>query len=333
MNKKLIAARIETLDRKGLTNMFAHNTRQKPAKYRPINDKTINNINFINPKYIKTDDLSSTILSEMDQLHKQKFNKRISKLAKPAKQMYIFLSPDKTINNTQYKEILDKALKNALSYLEKNNLELISYHYHFDETTPHLHILFKNQTLSTGYTLRRFFNPQTLSELQTAIAQNIPHGYTRGIKNTTNTHTDLNYYKSLVKNEIAQLAKEKDTLSAQLNYMQQQINSLKAENTELIKKKININTELSKLKVLVRDTIPMPKELITKLNKHNRTIKQLITAKDYNNAFKYYIDNIAPILENIDNLSSLLNAADKDRLVKQTNKIKTNIINDLSLGG
>ena len=344
MKKKFICAHFrKNFQPKALKKILNHNLRENDKNksfYRSHPEYSKFNESWINPNYSK-EKMYYEVKNEVEILYQSKKNKKIPRNYNPVKELFIAPTPDKNMSIEQYQKLLDKSLNNALDYFKSNNIEVLSYHKHFDETTPHCHVIIRNQDLSTGKTLHDFFNKEELSKLQDIVASDLPYGYQRGMKGSKQTHKPL---ADAHKIELKNIIKETEQSTIQLNALnreliekQKQLDTLNRDIAILNNKKNSINKDLSDLKVLIRDTATanLPKMLSNsiraELNKYNKEIKQLIKNNDHTNAYKYFIKNILPLMEKISvNLNTpTIDPETKTEINNQIKKVKSNF--DLSL--
>ena len=343
MKTKFICAHFrKNFQPKALKKILNHNLRENDKNksfYRSHPEYSKFNESWINPNYSK-EKMYYEVKNEVEILYQSKKNKKIPRNYNPVKELFIAPTPDKNMSIEQYQKLLDKSLNNALDYFKSNNIEVLSYHKHFDETTPHCHVIIRNQDLSTGKTLHDFFNKEELSKLQDIVASDLPYGYQRGMKGSKQTHKPL---ADAHKIELKNIIKETEQSTIQLNALnreliekQKQLDTLNKEVNMLNTKKININKELSDLKVLLRNTAlsNIDKTLATTLrmeiNKHNRELRKLLST-DKAQALIYVQKNILPLLEKISvNLNTpTIDTATKTEINNQIKKVKSNF--DLSL--
>jgi hypothetical protein len=315
MNEKYICARIETLGKQGAKRMYLHNIRKKPASYREINENTDKNTYWLDPNYNNSSDFLSEAANDVEILYYNKKNKILPKNAKPFRQMYIVLTPDENFTFDQYKQILDKALNNIKNYFEKNNIEMLHYAYHWDEKTPHIHILFKNQNINTGNTLRNLFKKQELSKLQDIVAQDLPYNYIRGMKGSRKTSLSIaNAHRIFLKNTMKELEVKKQ----ELEDINKKIDIKKQEYKNFKNEVIDLKKLIFQTKVFMQDNLLIQyKSAIKVIDSINKSLYRCIYNKD-----NYSLNDIPKLFNSIQNLIEKYNF-NKD--IKVFDKVETKI--------
>lgn len=126
---------------------------------------------------------------------------------------------------------LKEALKNLQTTFEKElNSEICEIAVHWDEKTPHIHFMAKNQNQETGRTLTKNLNKIFLSGLQDKIAENT--GFVRGEKGSKTPHFNL---RQMHEKEIQNYKKRLRAIKKEILKMQEMSDDLKRN----IRKEIN----------------------------------------------------------------------------------------------
>ena len=157
-------------------------------------------------------------------------------------------------NEISYEELNDAFKKSFNAAMEKiknktgENIKIISYVLHWDETTPHLHFIISNRTEDANSIFFKIKNKDFLGELQDASAAGFKnYGFTRGIKKDEKPGKGkhLNIIQ-MHKQEIANLQKQKKELIKQ--------------NRELLANGENKNNEI------IQENNRLKKEIQTQIN-------------------------------------------------------------------
>ena len=162
---------------------------------------------------------------------------------------------------TEWKKFLVEFRDKIIDRYGRENV--LQWNFHFDEKTPHCHILFvpilRNAENKDGkkinkYTSKNFLGgPEGLRKLQTFVYEEVgkKYGLVRGSPGSEKKHTDYNAWKLDLQKEEKKLEDEKKNLTETINYFDQfkkeKFDELKKEKIEIEKIEKEIESEKNNL--------------------------------------------------------------------------------------
>jgi hypothetical protein len=261
-NNKYVQVRFESKKYTNAIGQILHNTRAVKPSYLRNNEwhNQFKNIyiyknNDKNPatKYIASYAKTKQKEQEINNIIKEQLEEELSNVKSSSKSFrtnksaividsIITLSP--TINEELKtgkvpKEVLESCFYNATTNLERKlGLEVLNAVVHYDEKTPHMHIMFKNyydgKAISTK--LKKLY-----SYAQDVVAKSFEEiGYTRGVKGSKTKHLTVQQMHIKEAEElqikIEELKEEAEKLKEEIKELEQEKNNIALEEIELIEK-------------------------------------------------------------------------------------------------
>lgn len=176
-------------------------------------------------------------------------SRKIGKNQPLAVEYFIGYSPDANINTKEY---LSSAVKWVIDKHGKENILNIAYH--FDEKTPHVHVLLtpiaqvkrKSGRIENSLSAKRFFNgPKAMSDLQTEFAEKVGkvYGLERGEEKSGRKHIPVRVYRA----KMAELRAEA--------YSPEVPRKLRESKKELLKEREKIEQLTKKIAMLQKTEI------------------------------------------------------------------------------
>jgi len=203
-----------------LRNVGSHNSREKYIKHYEIEGQIIKSYGNEKPEWVRDRDKVRLNDGEL-QFEGETINSGWHKAVEAANlkrqpqsnssvaiEAIFSASNGDFMTDDQWKKYLTECKNWAEKKLGKENV--LQWNFHFDETTPHLHMIFipivrgkEKNRYSSGHFLG---GPEGLREIQKEFSEEVGQKYNfkRGVEGSKKKHTDQNEWKSeLIKKETA----------------------------------------------------------------------------------------------------------------------------------
>lgn len=181
-------------------------------------------------------------------------------------------------NDKKQKDTIDKYFKDCIDFMKQKYGDVILYSSaHFDETTPHLHIMcvplmFTNEGKDVKFSSSEFLGGRKgLYQLHTDFHEKVgkKYGLARGIQGSRAKHTDIKRYKGEMRKKKLELEtkiKEAEAMKKENEYQKSRIQSLQNDimrrDAEVSKKEKELEDAEKSVNVQVPE-IPLPPVQIT----------------------------------------------------------------------
>jgi hypothetical protein len=331
----------------GCINVILHNIRQKLSKdSKEAIDPTLSHYNVYDGVQ-NSEEFKKKYKEKVENAHlKRKIQRNASRIV----EIFIGFSPDYCKNwkrNKKQKENIDRYFRDCKRFIiQKYGDVIISSTVHYDETTPHIHIMcipfiFSEDKKEVKFSSSTFLGGiKGLYKLHTEFHNQVgkKYGLSRGIEGSRASHIGIKQYKAYEEKKLFELEKERqeaERIKRENEYQKSRIQSIQ---NDLMKRDADLSKkeqELQDAEKSIQDQppeIPISPILVTETARKTWRDKiQKLINKPFMTIVKAYqsislkynklLDDFSNLVSLNENLKNRVEKAEKDLSEKPINEI------------